>query len=408
MDQQKSSCPHGTPTSAPGSAQDELARLHRQHTELLLALQPFANAFEQIKDGSTDPDRDIQAFLDRNTITPKVSMGDFRRAYDAVNSSVVAPEAGAQDNRMPIEAERKAAEHEYITTAFDYARDPLGSRDWTLYWAGWLARSTHKEPAANAGSQVIRLLREARATLETWKDIVPAVSLCADIDKALSANAGEVQPPLDMILHCSACGLQHIDAPDERTPGWKNEPHRSHLCHGCGHIWRPADEPTNGVAAIKTKGKADSPVPNRAPAADAEQLARLILDDPDGGRMVISSGLKSDKDGAMTFSVTNPSTRRKFNVYLALSESKPGTTTEASEQPMKCWCHECNKGRKVGAFPYAATTMILCPTCGNKRCPRANDHRNACTGSNEPGQPGSAYPARTPAVGAAGQEGGAA
>ncbi|MFS8319194.1 hypothetical protein RPF54_24860, partial [Enterobacter hormaechei subsp. xiangfangensis] len=30
---------------------------------------------------------------------------------------------------------------------------------------------------------------------------------------------------------------------------------------------------------------------------------------------------------------------------------------------------------------------------GNKRCPHANDHRNACTGSNEPGQEGSAYPA---------------
>jgi hypothetical protein len=35
--------------------------------------------------------------------------------------------------------------------------------------------------------------------------------------------------------------------------------------------------------------------------------------------------------------------------------------------------------------------MILCPTCGNKRCPKANDHRNECTGSNEPGQKGSAY-----------------
>jgi len=41
-----------------------------------------------------------------------------------------------------IEAERKAAEHEYSTTAFDYPSNPVGSRDWTLYWAGWLARST--------------------------------------------------------------------------------------------------------------------------------------------------------------------------------------------------------------------------------------------------------------------------
>ena len=45
--------------------------------------------------------------------------------------------------RPPIEAERKAAEHEYITTSFNYPEAPVGSRDWTIYWAGWLARSTH-------------------------------------------------------------------------------------------------------------------------------------------------------------------------------------------------------------------------------------------------------------------------
>ncbi len=45
--------------------------------------------------------------------------------------------------------------------------------------------------------------------------------------------------------------------------------------------------------------------------------------------------------------------------------------------------------------PVAMTNMrfVVCPDCGNKRCPRANDHRNACTGSNELGQEGSAYPA---------------
>lgn len=35
--------------------------------------------------------------------------------------------------------------------------------------------------------------------------------------------------------------------------------------------------------------------------------------------------------------------------------------------------------------------MVICATCGNKRCPHATDHRHACTGSNEPGQPGSDY-----------------
>ena len=52
-----------------------------------------------------------------------------------------------------------------------------------------------------------------------------------------------------------------------------------------------------------------------------------------------------------------------------------------------CWCRTCR--------PVTMSDMrfVVCPECGNKRCPHANDHRNACTGSNEPGQEGSAYPA---------------
>ncbi|WAE51190.1 DUF6378 domain-containing protein [Stutzerimonas frequens] len=59
----------------------------------------------------------------------------------------------------------------------------------------------------------------------------------------------------------------------------------------------------------------------------------------------------------------------------------------------KCDCHCCiaEQGLGVGGLPLNMLKMILCPVCGNKRCPKANDHRNDCTGSNEPGQPGSAY-----------------
>lgn len=54
---------------------------------------------------------------------------------------------------------------------------------------------------------------------------------------------------------------------------------------------------------------------------------------------------------------------------------------------MTCHCHTCRP------ITMDDMRMVLCPKCGNKRCPHANDHRNDCTGSNEPGQPGSAYPA---------------
>lgn len=62
-----------------------------------------------------------------------------------------------------------------------------------------------------------------------------------------------------------------------------------------------------------------------------------------------------------------------------------------------CECHRCIKEKNLGAeisgifMPLSATKMILCPICGNKRCPHASDHDLACTGSNEPGQPGSIY-----------------
>lgn len=53
-----------------------------------------------------------------------------------------------------------------------------------------------------------------------------------------------------------------------------------------------------------------------------------------------------------------------------------------------CDCHAC---RRLRPLTLSDIRMVLCPICGNKRCPKANDHLNSCTGSNEPGQPGSAY-----------------
>ena len=50
----------------------------------------------------------------------------------------------------------------------------------------------------------------------------------------------------------------------------------------------------------------------------------------------------------------------------------------------QCWCHKCNEGRLVNGIPFAATQMIVCPICGNKRCPHASDHALACTASNDP------------------------
>lgn len=57
-----------------------------------------------------------------------------------------------------------------------------------------------------------------------------------------------------------------------------------------------------------------------------------------------------------------------------------------AEAPLPgCPCYRCD------GSPALRERMYLCGQCGGKMCPRATDCRLACTGSNEPGQRGSAY-----------------
>lgn len=69
-----------------------------------------------------------------------------------------------------------------------------------------------------------------------------------------------------------------------------------------------------------------------------------------------------------------------------------------STYPDSSDCQRCDSARlnaKAAAtgddWWVGSSGMITCPTCGNKRCPKATWHENECTNSNEPNQPGSSY-----------------
>lgn len=73
----------------------------------------------------------------------------------------------------------------------------------------------------------------------------------------------------------------------------------------------------------------------------------------------------------------------------------------------RCGCHRCTDDLDRVTDPIVSKAdgwlgmvgshgMIVCTTCGNKRCPHATDHRLECGGSNAPGQPGSVYGATPP------------
>jgi hypothetical protein len=69
------------------------------------------------------------------------------------------------------------------------------------------------------------------------------------------------------------------------------------------------------------------------------------------------------------------------------------------EVEAKCLCIKCRDDQLAQTpvpFPfdhptYFKTFRYACEVCGNKRCPHHSDHMLPCTGSNEPGQPGSIY-----------------
>ncbi|MGX0608608.1 hypothetical protein [Ralstonia pickettii] len=112
--------------------------------------------------------------------------------------------------------------------------------------------------------------QKLKAALQAYLDESDGITVWmpSEVVRALLSRVGSeaMTAPIDMVLLCPQCNTQHIDAADEPgtamagVPRWTNPPHRSHRCHNCGHQWRPSDVETNGVKAVKTKGKNDSPI----------------------------------------------------------------------------------------------------------------------------------------------------
>jgi hypothetical protein len=48
--------------------------------------------------------------------------------------------------------------------------------------------------------------------------------------------------PIPMLLHCPICAFKHVDEGE-----FAEKPHTTHACQHCGHVWRPAIQPTVGV-----------------------------------------------------------------------------------------------------------------------------------------------------------------
>jgi hypothetical protein len=88
-----------------------------------------------------------------------------------------------------------------------------------------------------------------------------------------------------------------------------------------------------------------------------------------------------------------PSSYSGVKFFILNKAMQPVITVEdIGKNPTDCGrCHKCLKGITSGGMSITSMYMIICPICGNKRCPKATDHDLLCTNSNDAGQKGSIY-----------------
>lgn len=89
-----------------------------------------------------------------------------------------------------------------------------------------LAKKTLKERYGDRWSTTRRQIKSR--LIEAW-----AMGFCAE------ERVVRVTP---MLLWCPECGERHIDEGE-----FADKVHHTHACQHCGHVWRPAVEPTTGV-----------------------------------------------------------------------------------------------------------------------------------------------------------------
>ena len=143
--------------------------------------------------------------------------------------------------------------------------------------------------------------------------------------------------------------------------------------------------PDREVTPLYTTPPAPVSVPD---AYIRDERGRMMLNGRPEPRIGYGGGWNAFR-AAMLQGAENAEPRCTIQTAPVLDSSPKNAEQRCGNSPVipGCSCRNCR--------PITMTDMrfVVCPDCGNKRCPHANDHRNACTGSNEPGQEGSAYPA---------------
>ncbi|HHL3907766.1 TPA: hypothetical protein ACQ7G7_001034 [Klebsiella pneumoniae] len=180
-------------------------------------------------------------------------------------------------------------------------------------------------------------------------------------------------PPMSMGLKIGDKLYRHAQQPVDSEPV-------GYLFHNeyGAVLYSISDDATEGFSLIGPIYSVPQPAPTVPDAYVRDEHGRMMLNGVCEPKIGFGTGWNACRAAMLK--------DQPQNAPQNIPEIIPGWIP-VSEQKPDCWCLTCRH------VTLNDMRFVVCPDCGNKRCPRANDHRNACTGSNEPGQDGSAYPA---------------
>jgi len=235
----------------------------------------------------------------------------------------------------------------------------------------------------------------------------PSKFLIEKIDEKLLLNGKEIGPGtievrLDGLTYRAAKKVE-VEQPEHEPVAWVEQ-------SGIDWLTSSKRDPTAYLKTMLSKrkgGLSTVPLYTAPPAAQpAPTQVDITIEDDDAlsylRDMVVQSDgeltpirlLVGDGHSGRGLYIASADYPDEGAIKIAdVADTPPAARPEP--RPVGCECHRCIKEHDLRMpgrlYPLNATKMILCPTCGNKRCPKASDHRLDCTDSNESGQPGSVY-----------------
>ena len=254
---------------------------------------------------------------------------------------------------------REAFEQWYAENAFDYVRDPIGSRDCGLQWKAWKA-------CAEAMQQEIADLKQSIINIHDrilrGDSDLELVTMC---DAALTGKSELMQTTAQEREACAKLADEYATYGGSNFNEWFKKLAAEIRARGKRH--EPENEPAVSLASVQ-------PTIPQSAIIERRKYHKWV-----------------DDDGTEDWELFEPDVVCDDSVDVLIIRAD-AVVIGREPQPKRlsdCWCLTC---RPITFSDPESNRMALCPDCGNKRCPKANDHRNACTGSNDVGQPGSAYP----------------